>query len=69
MRVNVVTDEFRFSHGKAPRGRGSWAFSPFEDIDCCDKRIIWVNDTFGAARAQAVAIAKTRGLDTLFVLS
>jgi hypothetical protein len=28
MNLKFYTDEYVFSHGKTPRGRGSWAFCP-----------------------------------------
>ena len=33
MTVRFDTSEFEFSHGRAPRGRGSWAFSLVRDPD------------------------------------
>jgi hypothetical protein len=66
--VTVDTSNYEFTHGRKPRGYGAWAFQQFEDMDCMDKRIIWVyGSTFSDARRVAVAEAKKRGLDTLYV--
>lgn len=32
-RSTFTTTEFEWAHGRRPRGRGSWAFRPYDDRD------------------------------------
>lgn len=66
-RVEVSTREYEFSHGKAPRGFGSWAFF-FDDRSMRVEDAFWVNQsTFADARRAARVEAARRGCDTVFV--
>ena len=67
MTVTFDTSAYEDSHGKAPRGRGSWAFSPDRNGDKPD-RIIWCNGTYADAKASARLKARVEGFDYLFVL-
>lgn len=62
--VEVVTSEFEFSHGRAPRGFGSWAF----EIGC-GREIFWVHQSrFAPARAAAVREARRVGENMVTVM-
>jgi hypothetical protein len=59
--AEVDTTVYEFSHGKKPRGFGSWAFS-FNKKDVPHTEMLWVNQsTYGDALKQAKAEAKKRG--------
>lgn len=75
VRVFVETREFVIAHGRAPRGRGGWAFA-FDRADAegvnADylARAFWVNGvTYGQAKRAAIAEAVKRGVSTVWVLS
>ena len=55
--VEVDTHEFRFSHGKAPRGFGQWAFF----FDNSNEPVFAPHSSFADARRWAVAEAKAGG--------
>jgi hypothetical protein len=64
-KVAFDTDEYELAHGRAPRGRGSWAFY-FEDTP----EVPWWTPhsmTFGEARKQARAEAQRRGVTRVTV--
>lgn len=63
--VEVDTTEFEFSHGHAPRGRGSWAFLIGSDEPT------WIpgSMTYGEAKKQAIAIARERKVHFISVCS
>lgn len=67
MAVEVCTTEYEFSHGKAPRGFGSWAFAfnpHWRDVS----EVFWVNgSTYGDARKVACQKAKAEGHRQVFV--
>jgi len=66
MRVEVKTSEYEFSHGKKPKGTGSWAF--FIDGDIGDVlRAHWFNGKYSEARKQAVAKARELGIGIITV--
>jgi len=50
--VEFIDTEYRFSHGAAPRGRGSWAFSTERDSPI---EQVWfsMSMTFGEAKRAA----------------
>lgn len=58
--IRFNDSEYRFSHGKAPRGRGSWAFSVSRDPNPSSTRstgIFWTpgNTTYVQAKKLARA--------------
>lgn len=66
-KVEVITDDFEFSHGRKPRGYGSWAFA-FGARDA-QPEFIPGSMTFTDARRKAVELAKVRGVSELWVCS
>ncbi len=70
LRVEFNTNVFEASHGRAPRGRGSWAFAETRHAE--GAAIIWASGTYAEAKRQAIAKVKAmgvRGEIELFVLS
>ena len=61
MTVQVSTTEYQFSHGKRPRGEGSWAFF------FTDAHVFWFTGKYADAKRAAVAEAKQRGVQTIKV--
>lgn len=75
-KVTVDTKVFECAQGKAPRGRGGWAFSLGQDFDRVDElaedgkaRVLWFSGTYAEAKKQAVQVARERGFDCLVVCS
>ena len=63
------TDQYVFSHGKEPRGRGSWAFS-FNDRNAPIEQVFFAphSHTFRDACTAARQEAKRRGnVHTIYV--
>lgn len=65
MTVHVNTNEYQFSHGKQPRGHGSWAFFFVRTDDV--NQAFWFYGTYADARKAAADEAKRRGFDEVFV--
>ena len=65
MTVEFNTTDFQFSHGRAPRGIGGWAFSFVRNPQMDE--IFWVNGTYGEAKEVARAKAKAEGKREVFV--
>lgn len=67
MAVEFNTREYEFSHGHAPRGRGSWAF--FFDRSMPIQDVFWTpgSTPYAEAKKMARAEAKRRGVDEVFV--
>lgn len=63
--VDVSTRAFEFSHGKKPKGYGSWAFKPARDRD--DDRLVFVSApgsmTYGEAKKTAQRHFAALGVD------
>jgi hypothetical protein len=57
--ITVSTSKYQFSHGKQPRGRGSWAF--FFDGHTAIDDALWHNGTYGEAIKMARAYAVSKG--------
>ena len=55
--IRFNDSEYQFSHGKTPRGRGSWAFSVSREPERSGSAIFWTpgSTTFGAAKKLARA--------------
>ena len=53
--IEIDTGPYMRSHGKAPRGRGGWAFAPNgnDDVDA----LIWTQGTYGDAVRAAKVLA------------
>jgi hypothetical protein len=70
MRVEFNTTEYQFSHGKQPRGRGSWAFffGPPSDPENFNN-VFWTpgNTTYSEAKRMAREEARQRGVSTVYV--
>ncbi len=68
MAITFNTVAYEFSHGRTPRGRGSWAFAAVRNPDTKD--IIWSPSmTYAEAKKHAAKIAAERGISTLYVQS
>jgi len=66
MKVNVIIREFEFSHGKKPRGFGSWAFWMGTDTSDIMKAQFFMG-TFTEASRQAAKMAKDLGFTAVTV--
>ena len=66
-KVTIVTTQYVASHGKEPRGRGSWAFQMGGRRDA---EIYWTpgSTTYVLAKSLAKIEARKRGVSTVFVL-
>lgn len=66
--VRVDASEYRFSHGREPKGRGCWAFSYKRDPDFASKsgEVMWFTGTYAEARKQAIAEAAANGQPVIF---
>lgn len=51
MKTTYYTNEYEASHGKSPKGYGSWAFSPYGDPDSIE----WVNQSTYTEAKRTVA--------------
>ena len=60
MKALYSDSKYRFAHGKAPRGRGRWAFS-FDGKDGIDDVFFAELSVFGDAKKSAAGEAKARG--------
>lgn len=69
VRVEFDTSQFRFSHGKAPRGFGSWAFGLSRNPDVSSDDVVWAHQaTFVEAKAEARRQLAARGVSGPVVL-
>ena len=71
--VETDTRQYKISHGKEPKGRGGWYFSPHSAIDFAkhkegDDYISSGNDSYGDAKKQAAQWAKSKGHKKMYVL-
>lgn len=68
MAVTFSTTCYENSHGRSPKGRGSWAFGATRNPEPQD--IIWAPSlsTLTEAKKFAAAVAAERGIDSLHVL-
>ena len=65
MKIRVSTTEYEFSHGRKPRGRGSWAF----DLGAIfPKATLWFCGTYTEALKSATRAAKEHKVDFVKVL-
>lgn len=66
--VSVNTSEYRFSHGREPKGRGRWAFSYLRDPDFASNsgEVMWFTGTYAEARKQAIAEAAANGQSIIY---
>jgi len=64
--ITVRTSEYQFSHGKLPRGQGSWAFWMGRDTSDINKAL-WFNGTYAEAVKQAKLAAQAQGCTTITV--
>jgi hypothetical protein len=60
MKIEVKTSEYEFSHGKKPRGFGSWAFYMGSEQDTLKAH--WFHGTYAEAKKQAQAKAQELGV-------
>lgn len=66
--MNVNTNEYELTHGKAPRGTGYWAFLFYRmGMGLIVIEFAPGSQTYGAARKWAVAKAKELGADRVAV--
>ena len=70
MKTEILTHRYEFAHGKAPRGRGSWAFHPNFNVDASDRSIFWTPSvTWQEAKKLAVAHFSALGVPAVHALS
>lgn len=62
--IEVGTKDYEFTYGRAPGGRGSWAF----DIDGEDN-LFWYNGLYSEARKAAKKEAVRRGVSFIVVMT
>jgi hypothetical protein len=62
MRVEVSTTAYQFAHGKAPRGRGYWAFEFPGQSPANGPWFVPGEQTYSDAKRAAVAEANRRGV-------
>lgn len=60
LRIFFDPSEFELSHGRAPRGRGSWAFSPYRRPDPLSKDIHFSPGGMTLAEARRWLVARLR---------
>jgi hypothetical protein len=63
--VRVHTTDYQFAHGHMPRGTGTWAF--FFNRNASVDQAFWFSGSFTDAKRAAVAAAKAREADDVFV--
>jgi hypothetical protein len=68
--VGVSVMDYERSHGKPPRGEGSWAFCMVHPnrADYLD-HVLWESGSYGAAKKAARVKAAALGVDVLYVCS
>ncbi len=65
-RVEFNTTDYQFSHGRAPRGVGTWAFFRDRSSDPCEG--FWVNQaSFTEAKKAAAVWARQNNVATVYV--
>jgi hypothetical protein len=57
-KATFKTESYKFAHGRAPRGRGSWAFVPADYVypagtEIPEDGIVWAYGTFTEAKQEA----------------
>lgn len=62
--IEVVTSQYRFSHGKEPKGRGLWLFCFVGSKD-----VFEFNGSYGEAKRAAIAEAQKRNVCVAYVMS
>lgn len=55
-------NNYKFTHGRYPRGEGHWAFQIGEEI-------VWITCKYSIARSQAQAKARQLGIYSIKVLT
>lgn len=67
MSIEINTTEYVFSHGKAPRGTGSWFFFGNRCCQFIAGSYASFNGTFAEAKQQAKAWAKANRFHVIYV--
>jgi len=62
LRMKVHTDEYKWTHGKIPRGEGNWAFYVGND-----ETPVFFRGKFSEAKKLAIELALKRGEDSIKV--
>jgi hypothetical protein len=65
MKIEVNDLLYQFSHGRAPRGRGSWAFFFGREQDIGSA--YWFSGSYAEAKKAAIAEARRRNVNEVFV--
>lgn len=66
MSTPISTTEYRFAHGKAPRGRGYWCFNIKHRLNgFVVVQQFWHSGFYAQAKRNALSVAK--GLDTVSI--
>lgn len=70
MKTEFATTDYEFAHGRSPKGRGSWAFSPVRNPDLASKtEVFWTPGSTTYAEARKLAKAFFPSSPVLYVLS
>lgn len=69
-KTKIETERYKFNHGRAPRGQGSWAFAQDFNAPGDSKDILWVhNSSYGDARKAAIEHFSAKGVSYVHVLA
>lgn len=68
MTVEFVTRDYEFSHGRPPRGRGTWAFAFKHDGSLADAWWAPGELSYAEAKKLAAAEARARRVSRVWVL-
>ena len=68
--IDFSVTEYVQAHGKNPRGRGSWAFCPYQSYRATNYLdfTVWFRGTYAEAKAQARAYFAANGDSTYIVV-
>lgn len=61
MKIEICTQEYIQVHGKAPKGKGCWAFFMHRDGSSLSTFFAQNNSTFSEAKREAIQFAKQVG--------
>ena len=67
MAITIFTAQFELSHGKPPRGYGSWAFAEEKHEGDFDK-MFWFTGKWSEARKRAIAWCFAKKLNGVWLL-
>lgn len=69
MNARILNETYQWTHGRTPRGTGSWAFAPSLKTDILSPDILWIHNAgYGEAKKKAAAHFGAQGRRTAHVL-